>query len=293
MQNNTYRVKTDGFHGELFLPAEDKYPGKVLICFSGSDGKFELSRMLAGIFQSHGLTTMALAYVMEEGLPRQFSHVPIDFLEAAAKRLHHMGYEKVGLWGISKGAELALTAGSLLPELINAVVAVAPMCTVCQGFSMERGISIASGSSWSFHGEEVPYTAYGLEKFPLGRVLWKSIRAREITMYELYLPLVQNPNPAAAIQVEKITGPVLLISSKMDIMWPSELAAKQIMKRLREHNFPYSYQHLSYDYGGHMFVPLELRMAKFFKGDRGKNKEQGRMARMDSLVKTLEFISQW
>ncbi len=23
-EKNTYRVKTDGFHGELFLPAEDK-----------------------------------------------------------------------------------------------------------------------------------------------------------------------------------------------------------------------------------------------------------------------------
>lgn len=60
-----------------------------------------------------GLTTLALAYVMEEGLPKQFSKVPIDSLEAAAKRLHDMGYEKVGLWGISKGAELALTVGSL------------------------------------------------------------------------------------------------------------------------------------------------------------------------------------
>lgn len=40
----------------------------------------------------------------------------------------------VGLWGIPKGAELALTAGS----------------------------------SWSFHGQEVPYIAYGLEKFLLG-----------------------------------------------------------------------------------------------------------------------------
>lgn len=36
--NHSYRVKTDGFYGELFLPAEDKYPGKALICFSGSDG---------------------------------------------------------------------------------------------------------------------------------------------------------------------------------------------------------------------------------------------------------------
>ena len=55
---------------------------------------------------------MALAYVMEEGLPKQFSCIPVDLLEAAAKRLHDMGYKKVGLWGISKGAELALTAGS-------------------------------------------------------------------------------------------------------------------------------------------------------------------------------------
>lgn len=69
--------------------------------------------MLADVFQSQGLTTLALAYVMEKGLPKQFSKVPIDSLEAAAKRLHDMGYEKVGLWGISKGAELALTAGSL------------------------------------------------------------------------------------------------------------------------------------------------------------------------------------
>ena len=63
-------------------------------------------------------------------------------------------------------------------------------------------------------------------------------------MYDLYLPLVKNPNPDAVIQVEKITGPILLISSKMDNMWPSEPAAEQIMKRLEDYDFPYSYQHL-------------------------------------------------
>ena len=292
-QNHTYRVKTDGFFGELFVPAEDKYPGKALICFSGSDGGIELSRMLAEVFQSHGLTTLALAYALEEGLPDQFSQIPIDFLEAAAKRLHDMGYEKVGLWGISKGAELALAAGSLLPDLVNAVIAVAPMNTVCQGFVKDKGISFLPGSSWSFHGKEVPYTPYGMEKFPLGQILRKSIRLRDISMYDLYLPLVQHPNPDAVIQVEKITGPILLISSKMDNMWPSELAAKQIMQRLQDCSFPYLYQHLSYDYGSHLFVPMDLPSTKFFKGDRGKNKEGGRSARMDSLTKTLEFVSKW
>lgn len=72
MKQNIYRVKTDGFHGELFIPKEDKYPGKALICFSGSDGKFELTRMLAGVFQSHGLTTLAFAYVKEVDCHKNF-----------------------------------------------------------------------------------------------------------------------------------------------------------------------------------------------------------------------------
>lgn len=290
---SAFRVKTDGFHGELFCPSQDSYPGKVLICFSGSDGKFEWSRMLARVFQSHGLTTMALAYVMEQELPRAFYHIPIDPLEAAARRLHDMGYEKVGLWGISKGAELALTAGSLLPGLVNAVVAVAPMNTVCQGFSKDKGISIMQGSTWTFHGAEIPYTPFGLNRFPLGQVVGKSIKARELTMYDLYIPLVKNPSPAAVIQAEKITGPILLVSSKMDTMWPSAEAAERVMERLREKEFFYHYRHLNYDHGGHLFVPMDLRLAKFFKGDRGKYKELSRKARMDSLIRTLEFVSRW
>ena len=292
-KSNIYRVETDGFYGELLRPTEDKYPGKALICFSGSDGGIELARMLAGVFQARGLTTLALAYVKEAGLPDCFSAVPVDYLEAAAKRLHDMGYEKVGLWGISKGAELALTAGSLLPGLVNAVIAVAPMNTVCQGFAKGKGIEFLPGSCWSFHGQELPYTPYGVEKFPLGQVLRASIRRREMSMYELYLPLVQNPSPDAVIKVENITGPILLISSRMGTMWPSELAAEAIIRRLEEHDFPYEYRHLSYEHGSHLFVPMEMPSAKFFKGERGKNKEPGRKDRMDSLEKTLEFVSWW
>ena len=288
-----FNLRQDGFVGSLYVPERDEYPGKALICFSGSDGKYELTRKMATVFRSHGLTTLALAYVMEEGLPDQFYHVPIDMLEAAAKRLHDMGYEKVGLWGISKGAELALTAASLLPGLVGAVVAVAPISTVCQGFSKKKGIRILPGSSWSFHGEELPYTSFGLEKFPFGQVLRKSLASRELTMYDLYLPVVQKPNPEAVIQVEKITGPILLISSKMDTMWTSELATKQIMDRLRQRHFPYPYRHLSYDHGGHMFIPMDHWMVHIFKGDRGRNREQGHRDRMDSLAKILEFVSEW
>ncbi len=40
---------------------------------------------------------------------------------------------------------------------------------------------------------------------------------------------------------------------------------KQIIKRLQDCGFSYDYQHLSYDYGSHLFVPMELPSAKFLK----------------------------
>ncbi len=73
-QNTIFRVKKDGFHGELFRPTQDEYPGKALICFGGSDGNFDLARMLAAVFQKRGLTTLALAYVMEEEFPAPLLH---------------------------------------------------------------------------------------------------------------------------------------------------------------------------------------------------------------------------
>ena len=77
MQNTMFRMKTDGFHGELFCPETDKYPGKTLILFGGSDGKYELARKLAAIFQGRGLTALALAYVNEDGLPNYSIMCPL------------------------------------------------------------------------------------------------------------------------------------------------------------------------------------------------------------------------
>lgn len=41
---------------------------------------------------------------------------------------------------------------------------------------------------------------------------------------------------------------------------------------------------------GELFVPGE---DKFFRGDRGANKAASYADRMDSLEKTLEFVSEW
>jgi dienelactone hydrolase len=57
---------------------------------------------------------------------------------------------------------------------------------------------------------------------------------------------------AAEIPVEKIGGPVLLISGRRDAMWPSELLANIAVERLRQHDFGYRFEHLCYPDAGHM-----------------------------------------
>lgn len=288
-----FTVAEDGFFGELLIPKKDKYNKKVLIFLGGSSGNYELTKDVAKVFCSQGLTVFPMAYVNKEGLKTDFSLIPIDMIESAAKMLHEKGYKKVGLWGISKGAELVLTAASLLPELINAVVAVSPINTVCQAFEREKGNRYLPGSSWSYKGEPLPYTPYKNKRFPKTGIIINSIKKRDLTLYDLYLPVVENPDENAVIKVEKINGPILLISSKMDNLFTSEIASKMIMDRLKEYKFPYPYKHLSYDYGGHMFIPLDLPFLHLMKGDRGKNKKRGLEARMDSLYKTLNFLSSW
>ncbi len=57
---------------------------------------------------------------------------------------------------------------------------------------------------------------------------------------------------AAAIPVERINGPILLISGKDDEIWLSTEASDAAIERLKEHNYPYPYEHLSYDNAGHL-----------------------------------------
>ncbi len=284
-----FTYKKDGFVGKLYSSDREEYKGKLLIMFGGSDGEFEITKKMAELYSSKGVSVLAFAYVNETDLPKAFVRIPIDMLEAAAKRMHTYGYRKIAVWGISKGAELELVAASLLPGLIHGVIAVSPMSIVNQGFSMENGVELKMGSSWTFHGRELPYTSYGVSKFPMGRFIWNCLKSLDVTMYDLYEPSMTHPDEKSIIKVENIQGPILLLSSKMDRMWPSELACEQMMERLKEKEFPYSYQHISYEHGSHLLVPLELKEASFYKGSRKYPKENKEVCQ-DSMNKALEFM---
>jgi len=61
----------------------------------------------------------------------------------------------------------------------------------------------------------------------------------------------KNASDKAAIHVEKINGPILLVSGVDDKIWPSTMMSDMIVKRLKKHNFPHLCKHLSYTNSGH------------------------------------------
>ncbi len=280
-----FTLKKDGFIGALYRPERDEYPGKAVIMFGGSDGIYNLTKLVAEQYVKRGMTVLALAYWNEPGLPDGFEKVPVDSVEKAVLWLRGQGFEKVGLWGISMGAELALLAGSLMPELISCVTAVCPTNICGQGFVKKKGIQQLECSAFSWRGKELPWARLKASK---SAILRDSLRERSVCLRSCYEDAVQNAPEEAQIKVENIGGPVLLLYPEHDAMWPSEMSAEKIRVRLKEKNFSYPCKCVSYKYASHMLVPVKSRSTVMFRVER-KYSEKCWESDMDAFEKTLAF----
>lgn len=280
-----YTIKEYGFHGTKFSPKENKYPNKVIITFTGSDGSFKLACKMAKYFNNIGITSVALAYWKVKGLPKEFIGVPLESVENAAKLLREEGFQKIGVCGVSKGGELSLLAGSMLSE-INGVIAVSPMYVSCMGF---KGLREVEGSSWSYKGQDIPYSKGHMD---ISKVIKKTILKKEPTMNFIYEDLISNFNPESIIKVENINGPILLISPDYDSMWASKLSCEKVIERLEKMHFKYSYKHLNYKYASHMIFPVKGFWNYLFKVER-KFKVECDESRVNLDENLESWISIW
>src|SRR5699024_8225992 len=93
-----------------------------------------------------------------EDLPKELMNIPLDYIEEAIEWLSnnsHVDTAKLGIFGTSKGGELALLGASMFP-VIKAVVGYVPSGVVYPGL----GQSASGGSSWQYKGKSLPF-AYG------------------------------------------------------------------------------------------------------------------------------------
>jgi hypothetical protein len=103
----------------------------------------------------------------------------------------------------------------------------------------------------------------------------------------------------ATIPVERIHGPVLLISGRDDQVWPSFFMAEQIMSRLRRHSFKHAHHHLTYNGAGHaigrpytstMDINVQRHRLMNTLLDSGGNPQGTAWASEGSWSKVLEFL---
>ena len=234
----TEEVHADGLVAQYIHPTT---PGRhpALLILGGSEGGTAGVRRLAAPFAAQGYSVLALSYFGAEGLPQNLDQVPLEYFATGLRWLAarpEVDGARIGVFGISKGGEAALLVASRNPA-IRATVAGVPSNVAWQGIIRPAW---DNRSSWSEGGRPLPYLSYD---FSHG---FSSILA-------LYTGALATgaQHPDAEIPVERINGPVLLISGRDDTMWPSTAMSDAVVARLRAHNFRFPVQHLAFENAGH------------------------------------------
>jgi dienelactone hydrolase len=236
--------------GTLFRPDSDRVlPGVLLV--GGSDGGQQ--DHAAALLAAHGYAVLSLAYFGAEDRPSHLNHIELGYFDHALRWLARQpGVDARGIAaiGLSRGGELVLQLGSMFP-MIAAVVAGSPSSVRQAGLT--SSYTDFTQPAWLSDGEKLPFipAKYGPRQFFGFLANW--ILRRPMRQRAMFQRLLADREVAAkaAIEVERIAGPVLLISGQDDQLWPSDVFAQRVIQRLREHQHPYPNRQLSYPGAGH------------------------------------------
>jgi dienelactone hydrolase len=287
-------VRDEGVWGLFARPAgEGPFPG--MVAFGGSGGGLGAAASWAPLLASHGFATLAIAYFGVPGLPPSLVGIDVEVVERACQwllRRDDVSQSGVGVMGASRGSELALLAGVLLPE-VRAVVGFAPSGIAWGG--LDEGGPVAA-PAWTFRGEVIPYIPIGNEALvsstraaPAGPVALRTAFERSLTCLDI--------TDRAVIPVERSHGPILLVSGDADAMWPSVEMARVAERRAREHGFV-QLSHLVYEDAGHVCagipgVPVITEVHHPVTGGHysfGGSRAANARARSDSWPRVLTFL---
>jgi len=240
-----------------------------------------------------GFASLALAYFAVDPLPPELVEIPLEYFAKAIawlKTQPTVHADSIAVLGVSKGGELALLLGATYPEDLKAVVAYAPSAVVYQGLS--RGWRHRLRSSWTLGDEPVPFVRVQPSIFEVIRFF-----ARRPVSFRLAYERPLNDCVAVAagsIAVEKIGGPVLLVSGTDDRVWPSTLLSEMVIDRLGANDHPFPYEHLRYEGAGHQIgapgadeTPFGREFGPFVLGG---STETNRAASVDSWPRVLDTL---
>jgi dienelactone hydrolase len=278
-------VRDSGLVATLFTPSSSTATAGIIV-LGGSEGGLN-SEDLAALLASHGYSALALAYFGVESLPPALDRIPLEYFARAIRYLlaqPGVGRTSVSVVATSKGAEAALALASQYP-VVRAIVAFAPSSVVWSC------LCSSEHSSWTFDGADLPYVPHGSdptyvppEGFPIRPSVNYSYRMRDSTTKE-----------RAAIQVERIRGPILLVAGDDDGLWPSFAMARQIIARRQKHRVRYLDVLLHYANAGHLigkaYLPVGTTLVGGGRLETGGTVEGDALAQADAWPRVLSFLA--
>lgn len=280
-----------GMVAALFLPKEPG-PHAGIVWLGGSEGG--LTEAFPALLASHGYATLALAYFKAGDLPAELVHVPLESAKQGIdwfRAQPEVDEDAIALLGASKGAELALLLAATYPEEIQAVVAYKPSSVVWLGLPSNMADTFRGPrSSWTLDGQPLPFVNGTFTSEML-----KLMVGKPAAMVSSYTGGLKNNEAveAARIPVEKICGPVLLLSGTDDQLWPSTQMAADVVARLDESGFPYRHEHWAYKDCGHGLGLPYSPTTGINQGTLllGGTPEGTATANADAWVKVLGFLA--
>jgi dienelactone hydrolase len=286
-------VHEDGLAGHFFRPAgTGLFP--AVLTLGGSFGGLGGAQAHAALLASHGYAALALAYFNFEHLPQYLHTIPLEYFETALhwlQRRTEVRADRLAVLGVSRGGELALLLGATFPAL-TAVVGYVP-----SGVG-HASIGVLGAPSWTYQGEPVPYLFP-----PDAATRHEQVTAQEpVALRPWFLGNLEHGEAVAqaTIPVERITGPVLLLSGEDDQMWPSPVLAGIAAERLARHDHPYPVRHRRYPGAGHIFalpnLPMPTGTHHPVRGVRvalGGTPAANARAAAAAWGETLRFLDSW
>jgi dienelactone hydrolase len=287
-------VSEAGLVGRLFTPTTPTQGGRAVLVVGGSNGGLSWSAEVAAVLAAHGYTALALAYFGLPTLPAALDRVPLEYFERALdwlKARPRVEKDRVGVCGVSRGGELALLLGATFSS-VHAVVAYVPSGLLWGAYPFNFH------SAWTWRGNELPAAQVTVQEWEALEGSGRMQREPHV-VYELILANEKMVRETA-IPVEKTTGPILMISGGADGLWPSTALAEVAERRLREHRFPYPFEHLIYPEAGHAIgLPHLMTAISRFKHpvsgeqiDLGGSPGATARASRDAWPRVLAFLAE-
>jgi hypothetical protein len=127
----------------------------------------------------------------------------------------------------------------------EAVVALAPSHVGWAGLDASGPVD---APAWTFRGQPIPNAPTG--PYPSSH---RHASTGAIVLRSAFAAVIEDPASFrdAEIPVERICGPILLVSGEDDHFWPSTAMAELAMRRARERGFAHQLTHLRYPGAGH------------------------------------------